>query len=155
MITGKRVYFVVFLFLLLAAYVMRADAGDCRGKSCDPLPVTLPEQATRNPHYPTGTPIPNPTDVLPSPTTRPLHATPTRQLAKDKEPTRVMATRMQPTQTTTPLSTHVYGDFQPCYPVTNSDVALLIEAVAEGYTIVIVRDVLATSNDNVVVIGGE
>lgn len=175
MITSRRIYILAVLILLLSAYVMQADAGDkCKGASCDPHPAqaeacknnadnkikcpktpvsavehhqTVAAQTpfAETPLVPLEKPdVPPPcgylnsvpcddwqppNEPLPSPTMPPPYASPTRQLA-----------------------------IQPCYPVTDlgpDDVALLIEAVAEGYSIIIVRDVLATSSDDIIVIGNE
>ena len=87
-----------------------------------------PEQTpTREADYHKAPSIPFFTPApLPSPTQAAPYASPTRQLA--------------------------------CYPVTDlgpDDVALLIEAVTEGYSIIIVKDVIATSGNAIVVISND
>ena len=160
---GKRLLIVILIVLtsiLMASVVMAG--GDCPGKSCKPLPdgVILPIQATRNPHYPASSPI---GESQPMPTPIPQQEIPVNGkgicgytmdtlcdgVTPPTIPTRVpttepiaYATRIQPTQECgMPVS-----DLGP------DDVALLIEAVHEGYQIIIVSDVLATHPD-VIVIG--
>ena len=169
MMTSRRLFILAVLILLFAAYIVPVDAGNkCKGASCDPLPPKAQacEHAAKNPHCTTPEP-------QPSPTMPPPYASPTPRL---------QATRMQPQPTATPYeygdaqpwptATPPYHkvpsipfetgqlaneSVRPCYPLTDlgpDDVALLIEAVAEGYSIIIVKDVLATSPD-VIVIGND
>ena len=163
---GRRllVIIIVTMFILLAGVAMAG--GECKGASCEPLPPKAQacEHAENNPHCnPDNTrePQPSPTwppatriqptavvptrEPQPSPTMPPIFPSPTSKPGYHKAPSIPFFT---------PAPT---GDVKPCYPLTDlgpDDVALLIEAVAEGYSIIIVRDVLATSPD-VMVIGND
>jgi len=170
MITSRRVYLLVILILLFVAYIVPVDAGDpCTGASCDPPPPKAQacehgnvDNKSKCPDHPEGLPEPEPTKhkatrISPPPTPSPgptvvLGWTPPPPTAT---PGYHKATSIPfLTPTALPPSQLATGDVRPCYPVTD-DVALLIEAVAEGYSIIIVKDVIATSSDDIVVISNE
>ena len=160
---SKRLLIIVLLVVMIALGGVVLAKGECKGASCDPLPPKAQacEHAANNPHCnppPTNNPPPTPpptNEPQPSPTMPPIFSSPTPKLSPIGEvdtPTPIpawpQATRFIPTIVPTePACSIPASDLGP------DDVALLIEAVHEGWTIVIVKDILATSPDVVLVSG--
>ncbi|MHA2045392.1 MAG: hypothetical protein ACW99G_11395 [Candidatus Thorarchaeota archaeon] len=153
MISGRNVWIVLFVALLAFAFARQGDAG---GKGNPDRPVQ--PVPTRNPHYvepsPNGEPEPVSEDT-PSPIEGPLcgylHTVPCPTVPS---PTRANPFPPSPSTREAPPSPPPSTHVQACYPATDlgpDDVALLIEAVSEGYSIVIVKDVLATSPEVIVI----
>ena len=164
---GRRLMVIVLLVVMIMLGGVVLAKGECKGASCDPLPPVAQacEHATNNPHCnppPTTPPQPTATsEPRPSPTMPPIFSSPTPKPDYHKAtsipfftpspigeaaaplPTWPQATRFIPT----PTCSIPASDLGP------DDVALLIEAVHEGWTIVIVKDILATSPDVVLVSG--
>ncbi len=166
---SKRLLVIVLLVVMIMLGGVVLAKGDCKGASCDPHPpqaeacnngnvdnkAKCQEPAPPPTNNPPPTPPPNPSPTMPpifsSPTPKPDYhkatsvpfftPSPIGEAAAPL-PTWPNATRFIPTPTCgIPTS-----DLGP------DEVALLIEAVSEGYSIVIVREVLATSSDDIVVI---
>jgi hypothetical protein len=155
----NTIYVVLILMFLLSR---SAFAG---GNGRPDKPDKLPPQATRNPHYPTA--APEVEDVSPigeqeSPPTPFAPDVPppcgyTDDVPCDEwnpptqEPDPIRADPFaQPTVVREPTQEPLPPQIQTCN--IPDDVALLMEAIAEGYSVIIVKDVLATS-PNVIIIG--
>jgi len=163
---SKRLLIVVLLVVMIMLGGVVLAKGDCKGASCDPHP----DQAQacdngavwmKNKCVSPTSPPPDPTSPPPasSPTMPPIFSSPTPKPDYHKAtsipfsspigeaaaplPTWPNATRFIPT----PTCSIPTSDLGP------DEVALLIEAVSEGYSIIIVKDVIATSSDDIVVIG--
>lgn len=177
---------ISIIILVIALVLSLASNVYGNGKSKEPLPphVTLPPQATRNPHYPTSTPVspigeldvPPPCgylDEVPCDLFRPEEqdelSAPTRVPspgATQIPVTRVFPDNPRPTATApipslpAPDSSHDSPTLNvgySCLPPSDlgpDEIGLLIEAVYEGYQVIIVEDVMATS-PSVVIIGNK
>ena len=165
---SKRLLIIVLLVVMIALGGVVLAKGDCKGASCDPHPPqaeacnngNVSNKAKCQEHVDDPTPIVT-SKPQSSPTMPPIFSSPTPKPDYHKAtsipfsspigeaaaplPTWPNATRFIPT----PTCSIPTSDLGP------DEVALLIEAVSEGYSIIIVKDVIATSNDDIVVINNE